>query len=155
MALDLGKVLVVLSLFATVIVTGEDAGDGARSEERLVFSGRLESCSGCQLNRLPEVKAFVTHDLPLYHNIPFKHIGGADPDLLLLDKEGSIIKRIGLKTFKRAEINDLFGSLGFYKKGSSDEEVPEEFLEGPYLPKETKEEEEEPAEDTEEQKDEL
>jgi formiminotetrahydrofolate cyclodeaminase len=41
----------------------------------------------------------------------------------------------------------LFDNFGFYKKKSKDEEVPEEFLEGPYLPKETTEEQEQKKEE--------
>ncbi|KAF5904786.1 selenoprotein M-like, partial [Clarias magur] len=32
-----------------------------------------------------EVKAFVTQDIPLYHNLVMKHIPGADPELVLLN----------------------------------------------------------------------
>ncbi|XP_023933229.1 selenoprotein M-like, partial [Lingula anatina] len=71
------------------------------------------------------------------HNVEFKKVGGAPPDLLLLNKAGEVIKRIDLSKYNREECNQLLIDLGFYKKSDKDEDVPEEFLEGPYkLPKE-------------------
>lgn len=38
------------------------------------------------MNRLKEVKAFVTEDIQLYHNLVMKHLPGADPELVLLSR---------------------------------------------------------------------
>ncbi|XP_064209569.1 selenoprotein M [Anguilla rostrata] len=75
----------------------------------------------------PQVKAFVTQDIPLYHNLVMKHIPGADPELVLLSHYYEELDRIPLSDMTRSEINELLGSLGFYKKATPEEEVPEEF----------------------------
>ncbi|KAF7669628.1 hypothetical protein LDENG_00166720 [Lucifuga dentata] len=80
-----------------------------------------------ELNRLREVKAFVTQDIPLYHNLVMKHIPGADPELVLLNHYYEELDRIGLSDMTRSEINELLGKLGFYKKAQPEDEVPEEF----------------------------
>lgn len=79
------------------------------------------------MNRLREVKAFVTQDIPLYHNLVMKHIPGADPELVLLNHYYEELDRIPLSDMTRSEINELLGSLGFHKKATPEEEVPEEF----------------------------
>ncbi|KAG7480827.1 hypothetical protein MATL_G00060460 [Megalops atlanticus] len=74
-----------------------------------------------------QVKAFVTQDIPLYHNLEMKHIPGADPELVLLNHYYEELDRIPLSDMTRSEINKLLGSLGFYKKAQSEDPVPEEF----------------------------
>ncbi|KAL4646639.1 selenoprotein M-like [Arapaima gigas] len=73
------------------------------------------------------VKAFVTQDIPLYHNLVMKHVPGADPELVLLSHYYEELDRIPLSDMTRAEINNLLRSLGFYKKANQDDPVPEEF----------------------------
>ncbi|KAG7279483.1 hypothetical protein CRUP_035869 [Coryphaenoides rupestris] len=77
--------------------------------------------------RRARVKAFVTQDIPLYHNLVMKHIPGADPELVLLNHYYEELDRIALSDMSRAEINALLDKLGFYKKSQPEEEVPEEF----------------------------
>ncbi|KAG9261370.1 selenoprotein M-like [Astyanax mexicanus] len=74
-----------------------------------------------------EVKAFVTQDIPLYHNLVMKHIPGADPELVLLNHYYEELDRIPLSDMTRTEINKLLAELGFYKKAQPEDEVPEEF----------------------------
>ncbi len=50
------------------------------------------------------------------HNVEFKAVRGAPPDLLLLDKEGEEIRRIDLGRFDREGCNKLLLDLGFWKK---------------------------------------
>lgn len=88
---------------------------------------KVESCGGWQLNRLREVKAFVTQDIPLYHNLVMKHIPGADPELVLLNHYYEELDRIALSDMTRSEINELLEKLGFYKKAQAEDQVPEEF----------------------------
>ncbi|KAJ9596000.1 hypothetical protein L9F63_012821, partial [Diploptera punctata] len=52
-----------------------------------IASARIESCRGCRLNRLPEVKQFVFEDVPLFKNVEFKHIQGASPELVVLNAQ--------------------------------------------------------------------
>ncbi|KAK3538743.1 hypothetical protein QTP86_014343, partial [Hemibagrus guttatus] len=74
-----------------------------------------------------EVKAFVTQDIPLYHNLVMKHIPGADPELVLLNHYYEELDRIPLTHMSRTDINDLLVELGFYKKAQAEDEVPEDF----------------------------
>ncbi|KAB5528374.1 hypothetical protein PHYPO_G00139520 [Pangasianodon hypophthalmus] len=80
-----------------------------------------------ELNRLREVKAFVTQDIPLYHNLVMKHIPGADPELVLLNHYYEELDRIPLSHMTRTDINSLLAELGFYKKAQAEDEVPDEF----------------------------
>uniref|UniRef100_A0A673U7S3 Selenoprotein M n=1 Tax=Suricata suricatta TaxID=37032 RepID=A0A673U7S3_SURSU len=96
---------------------------------------RVETCGG-QLNRLKEVKAFVTQDIPLYHNLVMKHLPGADPELVLLGHRYEELERIPLSEMTREEINELVQELGFYRKAAPDEPVPPEYLRAPARPAE-------------------
>uniref|UniRef100_A0A8C6QHF0 Selenoprotein M n=1 Tax=Nannospalax galili TaxID=1026970 RepID=A0A8C6QHF0_NANGA len=95
--------------------------------------GRVETCGG-QLNRLKEVKAFVTQDIPLYHNLVMKHLPGADPELVLLGRNYQELERIPLSEMTREEINALLQELGFYRKTAPEAQVPQEHLWAPAKP---------------------
>ncbi|CAM4563009.1 unnamed protein product [Lepidochelys kempii] len=83
---------------------------------------------------LPQVKAFVTEDIPLYHNLVMKHLPGADPELVLLSFRYEELERIPLSDMSREEINQLVQELGFYRKEAPDAPVPEEFQLAPARP---------------------
>uniref|UniRef100_A0A8C4TF06 Selenoprotein M n=1 Tax=Erpetoichthys calabaricus TaxID=27687 RepID=A0A8C4TF06_ERPCA len=87
-------------------------------------------CHICYISLL-QVKAFVTQDIPFYHNLVMKHIPGADPELVLISHYYEELDRIPLSDMTRTEINELLLSLGFYKKESPDAAVPEEFRYAP------------------------
>jgi len=99
-----------------------------------VASARVESCGGWRLNSLPQVKRFIYDDVPLYHNVEFKHIPGATPELLLLNAEGKELKRINLSKMTQEECNELLLEYNFYRKKTAEEPVPDEHLHRP-LPK--------------------
>ncbi|NXF96877.1 SELM protein, partial [Eubucco bourcierii] len=82
----------------------------------------------------PQVKAFVTQDIPLYHNLEMKHLPGADPELVLLSHRYEELERIPLSDMTREEINQLVQELGFYRKEAPDAPVPEEFRFAPARP---------------------
>ncbi|NXF76677.1 SELM protein, partial [Sclerurus mexicanus] len=84
--------------------------------------------------RSPQVKAFVTQDIPLYHNLEMKHLPGADPELVLLSHRYKELERIPLSDMTREEINQLLQELGFYRKETPDAPVPEEFQFAPAKP---------------------
>uniref|UniRef100_A0A4X1V669 Selenoprotein M n=1 Tax=Sus scrofa TaxID=9823 RepID=A0A4X1V669_PIG len=96
---------------------------------------RVETCGG-QLNRLKEVKAFVTQDIPLYHNLVMKHLPGADPELVLLGHRFEELERIPLSDMTREEINALVQELGFYRKAAPEDPVPPEYMRAPARPAE-------------------
>lgn len=87
------------------------------------------------MNRLPEVKKFIFADLPLFHNARFKSKPGAPPKLMLLNKAEEAVETIDLEKFNREECNELLLSKGFFKKESETDQVPDEYKEGPYKPK--------------------
>lgn len=80
------------------------------------------------------MKAFVTEDIPLYHNLVMKHLPGADPELVLLSFRYEELERIPLSDMSREEINQLVQELGFYRKEAPDALVPEEFQLAPARP---------------------
>ncbi|ELK18682.1 Selenoprotein M [Pteropus alecto] len=84
----------------------------------------------------PQVKAFVTQDIPLYHNLVMKHLPGADPELVLLGHRYEELERIPLSEMTRKEINALVQELGFYRKAAPDDPVPPEYLRAPARPAE-------------------
>ena len=87
------------------------------------------------MNRLPQIKKFIFEDLPLFHNAEFKSKPGASPVLLLLNSKGETVKSFDLTKYDREGCNQLLMAQGFYKKATEEEEVPEEYQQGPYEPK--------------------
>ncbi|EDM00183.1 rCG36108, isoform CRA_b [Rattus norvegicus] len=84
----------------------------------------------------PQVKAFVTQDIQLYHNLVMKHLPGADPELVLLSRNYQELERIPLSQMTRDEINALVQELGFYRKSAPEAKVPPEYLWAPAKPPE-------------------
>ncbi|XP_063972357.1 selenoprotein M-like [Diachasmimorpha longicaudata] len=83
----------------------------------------VESCSGCSLNRLPDVKEFINEDLPLYDRTEFKHIQGAPPELVLYDKHNEEVERLQLSRLTREECNELLQRKGFIRSKHSKDEM--------------------------------
>ncbi|GAB6028728.1 hypothetical protein CHUAL_004548 [Chamberlinius hualienensis] len=97
------------SLF--IIVSGDDEPNETPADKD-IYKAVVESCGG--------------------HNVEFKRVNGAPPELILLNKNDEEVKRIPLSSYKRDECNNLLIELGFYKRTSKEDEVPENFLNGPY-----------------------
>jgi len=91
----------------------------ADSSSPKYVTGRIESCPGCSLNRLPDVKKFVYEDLPKYDGIEFKKIHGAPPELVLFDGADEEVERLPLSSLSRKECNSLLESKGFKLKADS------------------------------------
>ncbi|MPC16477.1 Selenoprotein M [Portunus trituberculatus] len=108
--------LITLLLGAVCLALGEEVQDKGVAKARVEF-----------------LKQFY---ITCYHNTKFQHIGGAPPELLLLNKDDEVLERIDLKKLSQDEINQLMIKKGFYKKSSKEEDVPEEYREGPYVEKE-------------------
>lgn len=85
-------------------------------EEEESFKAEIQSCSGCSLNSLPEVKLFIFQDVPRYENVVFKHIQGAPPEFVLFNSKYEEIERIPLRGLTRRECNDLLEEKGFQVK---------------------------------------
>lgn len=110
-----GFVLVLVLLFYAT------EGDNTNGN---IIAARVESCRGCRLNRLPEVKKFIFEDVPLFENVEFKHIQGASPELVLLDMHDKELERIDLAPLSRQDCNDLLSKRGFHRKKTDNEAQP-------------------------------
>lgn len=78
----------------------------------------LQTCRGCSLNRLPQVKKFVMEDAPSYDNLEMKFINGAPPELVLLGEGDKELERKPLSQLTRQDCNELVESKGFKKTSS-------------------------------------
>ncbi|XP_011258218.1 selenoprotein M-like [Camponotus floridanus] len=94
----------------------------ANSANNYYSSARVESCSGCSLNRLPDVKEFIFKDLPNYNNVEFRHIQGAIPELVLFNEHEEEVERLVLSRLTREECNELLVSKGFTKKSKDNKD---------------------------------
>ncbi|KAK0086646.1 hypothetical protein PV325_002822 [Microctonus aethiopoides] len=83
----------------------------------------VESCSGCSLNRLPDVKQFIFNDVPHYDRVEFKHIQGAVPELVLYDSDKEEVERLALSRLTRDECNELLANKGFKRVVHTKDEV--------------------------------
>ncbi|CAG9856460.1 unnamed protein product [Phyllotreta striolata] len=81
-----------------------------------IVKARLESCPGCSLNRLHEVRKFAYEDLPMYEGVEWKKISGAPPELVFLDENDKEVERYFLKELSRKECNGLLQQYGFKQK---------------------------------------
>ncbi|XP_012275309.2 selenoprotein M [Orussus abietinus] len=106
-------VLTVVSIFLTAGFLAFCLGDATQS---YYAAARIESCKGCALERLPDVKAFIFEDVPLYENVEFQHIQGVPPDLVLLNEHEEEIERLPLAKLTRDECNELLVLKGFKKQ---------------------------------------
>nr|CAH7746361.1 unnamed protein product [Callosobruchus chinensis] len=86
-----------------------------------IVRARLESCPGCSLNRLQEVRAFVYDDIPKYENVEWKKISGAPPELIFLNEADEEVERHLLGRLNRDECNKLLQSKGFKLKENAKE----------------------------------
>ncbi|KAL2718968.1 selenoprotein M [Vespula squamosa] len=102
-------IVTFISLLLLIIALAE-----VSAENKYTFA-TVESCSGCSLNRLPDVKKFIFEDVPRYDNVDFKHIQGASPELVLYDENEKEMERLSLLTLTRQECNNLLLSKGFMK----------------------------------------
>lgn len=82
----------------------------------------FQTCRGCSLNRLPEVKSFVMEDAPFYESIEVKFISGAPPEMIFLGEGDKELERIALSSLSRQECNELLVNAGFTSKKSKKEE---------------------------------
>lgn len=101
--------LIVLCLFISFDL-------GLCNQAKAVSRAEVQSCSGCSLNGLPEVKAFIFKDVPKYEGVVFKHIQGAPPELVLFNDKYEETERIPLRGMSRDECNELLLEKGFNLK---------------------------------------
>lgn len=116
-----GSEFLLMVLILVNVVHGDDIN-------KEVVAARVESCKGCQLNRLPETKKFIFEDVPLFDNVEFKHIQGAPPELVLLNKDYKVVERIDLAPLSRQDCNDLLVKRGFHRKDEASPKTPHKDL---------------------------
>ncbi len=81
---------------------------------------RAESCIGCRLHRLPEVRDFLLLDVERYSGAEFVRMPGALPTLTFFDREDHAVRRVDLTKdgLTREDINQVMVDMGFkMKKG--------------------------------------
>jgi len=130
------RVLSALLLAAVCSIAFSEEDEIFESDPKDAYKAIVESCSGWQLNKYPEVRDFINKDLPLFHNAERENKHGAPPNLIFYNLEGHEIERILLSGRSRDECNDFLLNRGFYKKTSQGESVPDEYLQGPYRSRE-------------------
>ncbi|KOB71698.1 putative selenoprotein M [Operophtera brumata] len=100
------KLVVLLTVIFAV--TAYEIGD--------IVSARIETCRGCSLNRLPQVKQFVMQDATEYGRLDVHFINGAPPELVVLGEGDKELERLALSHLDRNQCNELVQSKGFSKK---------------------------------------
>ncbi|KAK4876064.1 hypothetical protein RN001_012486 [Aquatica leii] len=68
-----------------------------------IVRAKIETCAGCQLYDLPDLKAFIFEDFTQYEDTELKLVPGAAPILIFLDKSDEPVERVDLKLFGRNE----------------------------------------------------
>ena len=106
-----------LSYLITVLVLGPLLNTWAKE-----ISGKIVSCSGCALNKLPELKAFLKGlGAEMYRNVEIEYIHGRPPTLTIYEDDVEI-EKVTLTDYKtRDDLHNLFLEKGFVKK--SPEEI--------------------------------
>lgn len=79
-----------------------------------------QSCSGCQLNRLPEVKRFLKEQAEAgkWARVGVTWIGGAPPELVLFDGADAEVERMSISQLSYADLETLLASKGFEVGGA-------------------------------------
>lgn len=113
------KSLILCSLFVSIVYS-DIAEEDKKLRDRVVRA-EVQSCRGCALNRLPEVKSFIYDDLPKYVDVVFHPIPGAPPQLVLFNGAQEEIKRTDLAPLSRDECNALLNDWGFKRAVESEE----------------------------------
>ena len=87
-----------------------------------MYSAVAESCGGWRLNKLPEVKAFITGDLVnKFQRTEYKKIAGKSPELVFLNEGGEELERLNIEKFTGAELHQLLVDRGIPQKIVRDE----------------------------------
>lgn len=88
----------------------------------LVFAiaiyGRIESCPGWKLNKLPDVKKFLREsgNADSYQNLEIKWIPGRIPELFIYEDDGKLNEKIDLAPLTTEGIHQILRNRGFEKK---------------------------------------
>jgi hypothetical protein len=94
------------------------------ASSQVIITGKIESCSGCALNRLPELNSFLKDwDAEEYQGVEVVYIPGRKAVLTIYNDEREQ-EQITLSDYAtKAEMHALMVEKGFVKKG--EEEIVE------------------------------
>lgn len=86
-----------------------------------LISGRWEvrTCSGCKLNRLPDVRKFIKEETGGYEDLTVKYIHGRNPDLVRLGENGEETEIYDLSKLDTSGLRSLLISKGIKPKTNS------------------------------------
>ena len=76
-------------------------------------TAEIQTCSGCKLNRLPDLRKFIKEDVSMYSEISVRLISGQNPDFVILDDNGAESERIDLTQLDIQGLHSLIASRGF------------------------------------------
>jgi len=100
-----------------LVVSNVYAEDEIDEEEPVPHSVKVESCAGWRLNKLPEVKKFITEDLEgLFLNTEFKKIPGKSPEMIFYNQFGEEIERMDISNLVRSELVALLDKKGIARR---------------------------------------
>ena len=103
-----------IALLITISILSCTIGDNI--DVNSIKRAKIETCGGCKLNRLPELKAFIHEDFVNYENTELKLIPGATPELIFLDESDAEVKRIDLQHMNREQCNAMLRDHKFNLK---------------------------------------
>ena len=84
-----------------------------------IARAEIETCSGCKLNRFPDVKQFVVDEdsgALSFDSVTRKIIPGHNPDLVFYDAGSKVVERIDMTLFSFLDLVELLHAKGFHKK---------------------------------------
>jgi len=119
----LSKMIKFRALFALAVVLS-----ALCSAEQKAARAVVESCSGWQLNRLPQVKRFIVEDLQFYNNAEVNYVGGKSPEAIFYSENDEVIETVSLVEMNQKEINELFIKKGIEKDTAREAAVLREEL---------------------------
>lgn len=80
----------------------------------VIAGGRVEVCTQCRINDLPEVKQFITDIVPLYPSLTLEDIPGAEPVIRYLDAHGDVVRSVLIATLSSDEIVENLAEHGLF-----------------------------------------
>jgi len=110
------RMLFGLAIFA-LVASNVHSEDEIDEEEPVPHSVKVESCAGWRLNKLPEVKKFITEDLEtLFQNTEFKKVPGKSPEMIFYNQFGEEIERMDISNLVRSELVAILDKKGIARK---------------------------------------
>ncbi|KAB0803290.1 hypothetical protein PPYR_00261 [Photinus pyralis] len=95
--------------------------EDAEQPKLVIERARIDTCAGCKLYDLPDLKEFIFEDFPQYANTELKLKPGFDPVLHFLTKDGQTVESLFLTPLSREACNDLLKKHGFVRKSDKTE----------------------------------